>query len=53
MPDIFRGSQLTIIGRYRNPIDMNFVRLTLTGKSGGSERKFSTTIFILPERRSE
>ncbi|MGI8836005.1 MAG: VIT and vWA domain-containing protein [Pyrinomonadaceae bacterium] len=40
VPDIFRGSQLTIIGRYRNPIDMNFVRLTLTGKSGGSERKF-------------
>jgi Ca-activated chloride channel family protein len=40
MPDIFRGSQLTIIGRYRNPIEMNFVRLTLTGKSGGSERKF-------------
>ncbi len=40
MPDLFRGSQLTIIGRYRNPIDMNFVRLTLSGKSGGSERKF-------------
>ena len=40
MPDIFRGSQLTIIGRYRNTIDMNFVRLTLTGKSGGSDRKF-------------
>jgi Ca-activated chloride channel family protein len=40
MPDLFRGSQLTIIGRYRNPIDMNFVRLTLTGKSGGNERKF-------------
>jgi Ca-activated chloride channel homolog len=40
LPDLFRGSQLTVIGRYRNPIDMNFVRLTLTGKSGGSERKF-------------
>src|SRR6266481_2871767 len=40
LPDLFRGSQLTIIGRYRNPIDMNFVRLTLTGKSGDSERKF-------------
>src|SRR5882762_6953397 len=40
LPDLFRGSQLTIIGRYRNPIDMNFVRLTLTGKGGGSERKF-------------
>ncbi len=40
MPDIFRGSQLTIIGRYRNPSDMNFVRLTLTGKSGDRERKF-------------
>src|SRR6185295_9234049 len=25
---------------YRNPMDMNFVRLTLTGKSGGNERKF-------------
>jgi Ca-activated chloride channel family protein len=40
LPDLFRGSQLTIIGRYRNPIDMDFVRLTLTGKSGNSERKF-------------
>ncbi len=40
LPDLFRGSQLTIIGRYRNPIDMNFVRLTLTGSSGGTERKF-------------
>ncbi|HEX3281405.1 MAG TPA: VIT and VWA domain-containing protein [Pyrinomonadaceae bacterium] len=40
LPDLFRGSQLTIIGRYRNPMDMNFVRLTLTGKSGGNERKF-------------
>ncbi len=40
LPDLFRGSQLIIIGRYRNPIDMNFVRLTLTGKTGGSERKF-------------
>ena len=40
LPDLFRGSQLTVIGRYRNPIDMNFVRLTLTGKSGGNERKF-------------
>ncbi len=40
LPDLFRGSQLTIIGRYHNPIDMNFVRLTLTGKSGGSERRF-------------
>ncbi len=40
LPDLFRGSQLAIIGRYKNPMDMNFVRLTLTGKSGGSERKF-------------
>lgn len=40
LPDLFRGSQLTLIGRYRNPIDLNFVRLTLTGKSAGNERKF-------------
>ena len=40
LPDIFKGSQLTIIGRYRNPIDMDFVRLKLTGNSRGSSRTF-------------
>lgn len=41
LPDMFRGSQLTLIGRYKNPIDMDHVRLTLTGKSGGASRTIS------------
>ena len=38
LPDLFRGSQITLIGRYSNAIDMDFVRLQLSGKSGGANR---------------
>lgn len=40
LPDIFRGSQVTLIGRYRNPIDMDFVRLQLGGNSSGTNKNF-------------
>jgi Ca-activated chloride channel family protein len=40
LPDVFRGSQLTMIGRYRNAIDMDHVRLKLNGRSGGANRIF-------------
>ena len=40
MPDIFRGSQVTLIGRYRNAIDLDFVRLQLGGKSSGGNKTF-------------
>ncbi len=40
LPDIFRGSQVTLIGRYRNSIDMDFVRLQLAGKSSGTNKNF-------------
>jgi len=40
MPDIFRGSQVTLIGRYRNPIDLDFVRLQLGGMSSGTNKNF-------------
>jgi Ca-activated chloride channel family protein len=40
LPDVFRGSQMTLIGRYRNPIDMNYVRLKLSGTSGGESKTF-------------
>lgn len=39
-PDLFRGSQITLIGRYRNPIDMDFVRLQLSGNANGANKKF-------------
>ena len=40
LPDIFRGSQVTLIGRYRNPIDLDFVRLQLSGKANAASRTF-------------
>ena len=40
LPDLFRGSQITLIGRYRNPIDMDFVRLQLSGNANGANRNF-------------
>jgi Ca-activated chloride channel family protein len=40
LPDVFRGSQVTLIGRYRNPLDMDNVRLKLTGTSSGKSRTF-------------
>jgi Ca-activated chloride channel family protein len=40
LPDVFRGSQVILIGRYKNDGDMNYVRLQLSGKSGGSSKEF-------------
>ena len=40
LPDVFKGSQVTLIGRYRNAIDMDYVRLQLNGKSGGLNKNF-------------
>jgi Ca-activated chloride channel family protein len=40
MPDLFRGSQVILIGRYRNPIEMDFVRLQLGGNANGANKQF-------------
>ena len=40
LPDLFRGSQITLIGRYRNPIDLEFVRLKLAGNTSGANKDF-------------
>ena len=40
LPDLFRGSQITLIGRYRNPIDMDSVRLQLSGNANGANKRF-------------
>jgi len=40
LPDLFRGSQIILIGRYRNPIDMDFVRLQLGGNSNAANKNF-------------
>jgi Ca-activated chloride channel family protein len=55
LPDLFRGSQLTFIGRYRNPVDMDNVRLLLTGTSNGKTRSFfySNLHFPLREEKND
>ena len=50
LPDIFKGTQLTIIGRYRNPVEMNHVRLGLTGNSRGASRNLSYNNLNFPLR---
>ena len=50
LPDLFRGSQITLIGRYRNPIDMDFVRLQLSGNTNGANKKFFYNNLRFPMR---
>jgi Ca-activated chloride channel family protein len=41
LPDLFRGSQVTIIGRYRNAADLRAIRLRLMGKTNEQTRAFT------------
>ena len=40
LPDLFKGSQLILIGRYRNASDLDSVRLQLTGRSSTAFKTF-------------
>ena len=53
MPDVFRGSQVTLIGRYNNPAALNGIRLRLSGKSGGSLKTYSYDDLKFPLRQDE
>ena len=50
IPDVFRGSQVMMIGRYSNAADLNSVQLKLTGKSGGTTRTYTYTNLSFPLR---
>lgn len=50
MADIFRGTQLTIIGRYKNTNDLKNITLRLKGKSGMELRTFNYTNLDFPVR---
>ncbi|HEX8354962.1 MAG TPA: VIT and VWA domain-containing protein, partial [Pyrinomonadaceae bacterium] len=50
MPDVFRGTQVTLIGRYRNPSDMGGVDLRLSGRTGSRERSFVYNNLSFPLR---
>ncbi|HYY58736.1 MAG TPA: VIT and VWA domain-containing protein [Pyrinomonadaceae bacterium] len=40
LPDLFKGTQIALIGRYRNPVDLGHVRLGLTGRTGSRAQTF-------------
>src|SRR5687767_8645124 len=50
IPDLFRGSQVTLIGRYGNEANLDSVRLTLSGQSGGSSRTYNYDHLSFPVR---
>ena len=50
LPDLFRGSQIILIGRYRNPIDMDFVRFQLGGNANSSSKNFMYNNLRFPLR---
>jgi Mg-chelatase subunit ChlD len=55
MPDLFRGTQVTLIGRYRNAADVRNAVLRLKGRTGASERTFTynEVDFPLNEERND
>lgn len=50
IPDVFRGSQVTLIGRYNNPVALESVSLRLSGKSSGQSRSYTYDKLSFPLR---
>ncbi len=53
LPDVFRGSQVTLIGRYRNSADLDYVRLTLNGMAAEKGRTFNFDNLRFPLRNEQ
>ena len=51
--DLFKGAQLTLIGRYKNDRDLQNITLRLTGKSGTENRVFNYQNLDFPKRAEE
>ena len=50
IPDVFRGSQVTLIGRYSNDADLKAIQMKVTGKSGGTSRTYTYANLSFPLR---
>ena len=50
IPDLFRGSQVTLIGRYSNSSSLDAVSLRLSGKSSGQTRSYTYNKLSFPLR---
>ncbi|MBK9215860.1 MAG: VWA domain-containing protein [Chloracidobacterium sp.] len=53
LTDLFRGMQLTIVGRYKNTNDLNNITLRLTGKAGKESRSFTYSDLDFPNREDD
>jgi len=53
LPDLFRGAQMTLLGRYRNPNDLRGVRLRLTGRNNRQTRSFAYENLRFPASADE
>ena len=53
LTDLFRGMQMTLIGRYKNTNDLKNITLKLTGKAGKASRIFSYADLDFPERAED
>lgn len=53
MPDLFKGGQITLIGRYGNEQELNNIRLRLTGKTGREARSYSYANLQFPLREED
>ncbi|HEX8194735.1 MAG TPA: VIT and VWA domain-containing protein [Pyrinomonadaceae bacterium] len=50
MPDLFKGTQIALIGRYRNDTDLRTALLKVTGKNGKETRTFFYENLKFPRR---
>ncbi len=53
MPDLFKGAQITLIGRYSNDRDLENIRLRLSGKTGREVRTFNYEQLKFPLREDD
>ncbi len=51
--DLFKGAQITLIGRYKNDDDLLNITLRLTGKSGADNRSFNYPNLDFPRRTED
>jgi Ca-activated chloride channel family protein len=53
LTDIFKGTQLTLIGRYKNDADLRNITLLLKGRAGQEARSYTFTGLTFPERSDD
>ncbi|HEX9919667.1 MAG TPA: VWA domain-containing protein, partial [Pyrinomonadaceae bacterium] len=53
LPDLFRGAQVTMIGRYRNAAELRDVSLRLSGRSARERRSFTYENLRFPANSDE